>query len=107
MESISRILLNPSEREMHFLIKFEDVNSPEETVAISSKEVYARQEDLIPEEERMFEVEGLEFADYEGFTIVDSTVGRVGEIKEIIEYPQQEMAVVAYQERDILISFES
>jgi len=85
------------------MIKFEDINTPEETHAISSKEVYARDEDLIPEDERLFEVEGLEFEKYNGFTIIDSEKGRVGVIKDVVEYPQQEMAVVEFEEREILI----
>lgn len=85
------------------LIKFEDINSPEETNAITSKEIYARTDDLIPEEERMFEVEGLEFEKYLGYLIIDSEKGRVGAIKEVVEYPQQEMAVVEFEEREILI----
>ena len=85
------------------LIKFEDINSPEETITIASKEIYARQEDLIPEEDRTIEVEGLEFEKFKGYTITDVEKGRVGVIKEIVEYPQQEMAVVEYDEREILI----
>lgn len=85
------------------LVKFEDINSPEETLPITSKEIYARDEDLIPEEERQFEVEGLEYEKYTGYVIVDSEKGRVGVIKEVLEFPQQEMAVVEYQEREILI----
>ncbi len=85
------------------IIKFEDINTPEETNAISSKEIYAREEDLIPEEERQFEVEGLEFEKYAGYTLIDIEKGRVGVIKEVVEFPQQEMAVVEYKKREILI----
>ena len=85
------------------IIKFEDINSPEETIAITSKEIYAREEDLIPEEERMFEAEKMEFEKYSGYTIIVIEIGKVGVIKEIVEYPQQEMAVVEYQNRTVLI----
>ncbi len=85
------------------IIKFEDINSPEETNAISSMEIYAREEDLIPEEDRLFEAEGLEFEKYKGYTIIDIEKGRVGVIKEIVEFPQQEMAIVDYEKREILI----
>ena len=85
------------------LVKFEDINSPEETVAIASKEIYALEKDLIPEEERMFEIEGLEFEKYVGFELIDTEKGRVGIIKEVVEYPQQEMAIVEYEKREILI----
>ena len=85
------------------LIKFEDINSPEETISIASKEIYAREGDLIPEEDRTFEVDSLEFEKFKGYTITDVEKGRVGVIKDIVEYPQQEMAVVEYEKREILI----
>jgi len=85
------------------LIKFEDINSPEETISIASKEIYAREADLIPEEDRTIEVEGLEFERFKGYTITDVEKGRVGVIKDIVEYPQQELAVVEYKKREILI----
>ncbi len=85
------------------LIKFEDINSPEETAAIASKEMYARAEDLTPPDERLFEVEGMEFEKYAGYTIIDIEKGRVGVIKEVLEFPQQEMAVVEYKNKEILI----
>ena len=85
------------------LIKFEDINSPEATIAIASKEVYARAEDLTPEKDRLFEAEKLEFERYSGFTIIDTEKGRVGVIKEVVEFPQQEMALVDYKKKEILI----
>jgi 16S rRNA processing protein RimM len=85
------------------IAKFEDINSPEETIAIASKDIYAREEDLIPEEERMFEPEKMEFEKYSGYTIVDVENGKIGIIKEVVEYPQQEMAVVEFENRTILV----
>ena len=85
------------------IIKFEDINSPEETVAIASKAIYAREGDLIPEEERQFEVEQLEFEKYTGYTILDTKKHSIGLIKAVVEYPQQEMAIVDHKGREILI----
>ncbi|NJN33619.1 MAG: hypothetical protein HC817_04550 [Saprospiraceae bacterium] len=39
------------------IAKFEEVNTPESAAAIASKEVFLRQTDLIPDEEREIEIE--------------------------------------------------
>lgn len=85
------------------LIKFEDINSPEETVTIASKDLYARAEDLTTPDEGLFRGEEMEFEKYSGYTIFDVEKGRVGVIAEVVEYPQQEMAVVDYKKKEILI----
>ena len=38
-----------------------------------------------------------------GFVIIDEIVGRVGTIEEVVEYPQQELAVVQYKGREVMI----
>ena len=86
----------------NILIKFEDINSPEEAHAVVSKEMYARVEDLTPLEESTAD-DVLAFSKYTGYTIIDEEKGRVGVISEVVEFPQQEMAVVNYQGREILI----
>ena len=87
------------------LAKFEDVDSPEDALPITSKEVFLREKDLIKEEEREFvvETEDLEFQKYEGFEIESKAHGLIGKIEEILEYPQQEMALVKYNKKEILI----
>lgn len=85
------------------LLKLEDVESKEAAVAITSKEIFLREADIIPEEERQFEVEGLEFEKFRGYTIFDEIIGKVGKIEEIVEYPQQEMAIVNYRGKEKLI----
>ena len=88
------------------LAKFEDVDSPEDALPITSKEVFLREKDLIKEEERELivgENENLEFKIYEGFEIESKEFGLIGKIEEILEYPQQEMALVKYNKKEILI----
>ncbi|MFM6953457.1 MAG: ribosome maturation factor RimM [Sphingobacteriaceae bacterium] len=41
-------------------------------------------------------------SDLKGFKVVDAHEGELGEIKEVHEYPQQFVASVLYQEREIL-----
>lgn len=86
------------------LIKLEDINTPEDTIHLASREIYARQEDLLPDEDRTFEVETLEFEKYAGYLILNAeNQEEIGIIKKVVEYPQQEMAIVNYNDREILI----
>ena len=82
--------------------KFEDVDSPEVALSIANKEMSLRDEDIIPDDEREIEVEGLQYLKCIGYTIFDGE-NKIGEISEILEYPQQEMAVVEYENREVLI----
>lgn len=86
------------------LAKFEDIDSPEDALTITSKEVFLREKDIIPEENRLLEVEEtLVFKKYEGFLMEDINEGKIGIIEEILEYPQQEMALIKYQGKELLI----
>jgi 16S rRNA processing protein RimM len=85
------------------IVALEDINSREDADKISKKELFIRQQDLIPDVQRQLPVQGLKYGAYEGFTIQDTQIGKIGVIQEIVELPQQEMAVVQYQEKEILI----
>ncbi|NJL76406.1 MAG: 16S rRNA processing protein RimM [Saprospiraceae bacterium] len=85
------------------IVAFEDINSREDAEKISKKELFIRQQDLIPDTERQLPVKDLEYSDYIGFQIQDTQLGAVGVIEDIAELPQQEMAVVQYKEKEILI----
>lgn len=82
------------------LLKLEDVNSPEAAAAVTGKSLYMRSADL------QFVSTGAAAVDYtflEGFRIVDRESGPVGPIREILEYPQQVLAVVDYRGKEVLV----
>jgi 16S rRNA processing protein RimM len=84
------------------IAKFEDVDTPELALVISSKELFIREQDLIPDAERELLIEQLPYAHCIGYTIYwDNTV--IGTIEDIIEYPQQEMAVIMHNGREVLV----
>ncbi len=85
------------------IIKFEDIDTKEAASKISSLELFARQKDLLTEEERSDPLSNLQFSYLTGFTMIDDVVGTIGIIDEVVEYPQQEMAVVLYNDREVLI----
>lgn len=90
------------------LLKLEDVDSKESANALTSKEIFLQSHQILKDEEREFEPEeddtlALEFEKYIGFNIIDNDLGEIGKIEEVIEFPQQEMAVILQDEKEILV----
>lgn len=88
------------------IVQFEEVTDRDAAIMLQSKELFLRPQDLLKEEEREFEIEEeetLQYAHLQGFMIEDAHVGEIGEIREVLEMPQQEMALVLYQGREVLI----
>ena len=87
-----------------FTLKLEDFDSKEKVVELTGKEIFMRQSDLLKEEEKVLEFEPtLRYKKYVNFEIHDKILGKIGIIEEIIEYPQQEMAAIKFQEKEMLI----
>ena len=87
------------------LVKLEDIDSKEAAAELSGKTILLRSKDLIPEEERNFilEEESLEFAFLIGFEIEALDKGSIGRIQEVLDFPQQEMAIVDLHGKELLI----
>ncbi len=88
------------------ILLLEEVTSKEAAFALQSREIHLRETDLIPEHERELEIEPeeeLEYAHLVGFTLVDQSLGEIGAIKEVLDMPQQEMAFLDYQGREVLV----
>ncbi len=90
---------------MDALVKFEDINDRNAATAISAKPVFIRTEDIIPDDEREYEIpeSALSYKKYEGYTLIDTEENVIGVIEEIIDLPQQEVAAVTYQNREVLV----
>ncbi len=84
------------------LAKFEDFESKESLKKISSKEVFVQASDLEGIEEEVFDTD-LVFGILKGFEVIDEELGSIGVIEEIIEFPQQEMGIISYKEREVMI----
>lgn len=84
------------------LLKLEDVNSPADVLSITSKEIFLREQDVLAESEEA-EVSTLSFAKFTGYQLIDAERGLVGEIKEVLEFPHQELASLTWQGKDLLI----
>ena len=85
------------------IVKIEDISSKEKALKLASKELFLLTDKLIPESEKTLIVEGLEYEPYVGYQLEDATLGVVGPIKRVEEFPQQEMAIVLYQEKEVMI----
>ena len=85
------------------LLKLEEIDSKELAQELVSKEIFLRTEDMLPEEQRQIMTDSLQYADLLDYTIIDDVAGKIGTIEAIEEFPQQEMAALTYEGREILI----
>lgn len=79
------------------LFYFDDIDHIDKAQALLKKKIYLPLSKM-PErgEDEFF------YTDLKGFIAVDETLGELGEIIEVNEYPQQFVATVHYKNRDIL-----
>ena len=88
------------------ILHLEEVSDRDAAIALQSRDILLREQDILPDHMREFETEeeeGLEYGFVEGFTLVDKSLGRIGTIKEVLEMPQQEMAFLDYKGAEVLI----
>lgn len=84
------------------ILKLEEVDTKEDAALLTNKLLYLRREDVQLDDEAI-ESGGLEYGYLKGYQVQVEELGVVGPIIRVDEYPQQEMAIVAYQEREVLI----
>jgi 16S rRNA processing protein RimM len=85
------------------IVKFEDISHKDAAQAIVGKGIFLREKDILKDEDREIQVESFGFGFCNGFTMHDEIAGEVGVIKEIVEMPQGEMAVVLHKDREIYV----
>ena len=83
------------------IVKFEDTNTREDAQFLTGKAVFLRAQDVQKPEEK--DPDELALEDLVGFRIIDLTYGDIGEIEEIAELPEQLLAILTYQNREVLI----
>ncbi len=84
------------------VVCFEEVDTKESAQKLTGKELFLAEKDI-----RSATGQGssakLKEEQFIGFTIFDKTYGEVGTIEEIVALPQQAMAIVRYNRKEILI----
>lgn len=79
------------------IITLEDVDTIEKASALTRKDLYLP-EKLRPKKKK----KEFTLHDLKGFTAIDENHGELGEITEIITYPQQILASVTYRSKEVL-----
>jgi 16S rRNA processing protein RimM len=88
------------------ILQLESVNNRDTAFLLQSREVFLRQQDLLSDAEREFEpveADSLAYAQLSGYLLRDKTLGDIGTIAEVLDMPQQEMALLQYRNRDVLV----
>lgn len=76
---------------------FEDIDHIDKAKHLVKKKVFLQQT-MMPKKKK----EEFTFKDLEGFVAVDKQHGELGKILSVREYPQQLLATVTYQEKEVL-----
>ncbi len=85
-------------------VHFEDVDSREQAAKLVSRPVYLRAADIIPLEDKEIPLETIEpHLKYLNYYIEEVELGKIGQIVRIEVFPQQEMAFVDYEGREVMI----
>ncbi len=84
------------------ILKFEDIDSKEDASLFTNKRLYLRRQDVTLSEEEINDT-GMEYSFLEGFTLHVEELGEIGKILRVEEFPQQEMATVQYQEKELFL----
>jgi len=79
-------------------VRFEDHLDRDAALPLTGKEIF-----LPSNQVPATTAETIDLTTLAGFSIEDESFGPIGTIEEVQEFPQQLMAVVAYQEKTILI----
>ena len=82
------------------IVKFEDLDQREPAQALSGKELFMRESDLLPE---AAEVNVSQYERYVGYLLQDEELGELGKIDEVVESPGQYLAFLEYQGRDVTV----
>lgn len=86
------------------VVNLEDVESREQAAKLGSRPVFLRPTDIIPPEEKEIPLETIEpHLKYLNYYIEEVELGKIGQIVRIEVFPQQEMAFVDYDGREVMI----
>ena len=84
------------------IIKFEDINSEEETESLMGQKIYLPLADLPPLKSGQFY-----YHEIVNYIIEDQEKGKLGVVKEIFEMPGQDLIAMDYNGQEVLIPMES
>ncbi len=92
-------LIESAEDHGHLLMKLEEVDSPEAVSAYLSKELFLDADEISLENKS----EAKETNVLVGYSIIDQNDNVIGDIIEILEYPEQILAKLFYNNKQVLV----
>lgn len=82
------------------LVRFEEMTSRDDAAPLSGQDIYLRESDI----SKAFDDQDSTDIEYlAGYQLHDAQAGPVGEITEVLEYPQQWMAIIQREDQEIMI----
>lgn len=88
------------------LVQVEEMDDREEALKLSGKELYLRMEDLISDDRKTETASQQQYERWVGFRLKDQTLGELGQIESFIELPQQLLAILHYEGKEVMIPFQ-
>ena len=85
------------------IVKFEDISTPEEAKIYTQRPVYLENRTISFDVSDIEEESDLEYKYLEGYMLSNTDKEIIGVIEEVIEMPQQEMLVVTYKGKEVLL----
>jgi 16S rRNA processing protein RimM len=85
------------------IVKFEGYANRDQVLAIQSRPMLLPSSEVPANVAIAAQEDGLVYSYLTGFLLADKHTGDVGTIDEVLDMPQQEMALLTYQGRDVLI----
>ena len=83
------------------IVHFDDVPNRDDALLLQGRGIFILAEEVPDTLE--IEIPDPGFHKIIGYLLVDRTAGQIGKVEEIIEMPQQEMALVRYEGKEVLI----
>ena len=81
-----------------YILKFWDVDTIEQATHVLKNNVFILSS-LLPKQKKAT----LQISDFTGFVVIDENFGTLGEIRNVIEMPQQLIFEIIYQNKEVLI----
>ena len=85
-----------------FIVKLEDCDSREAAQALSSKKILLNEKNIALKKVKAHQAK-LDFNNCQGYQIEDSVLGQIGKIESIIQYQAQVMAMLYYNNKEVMI----
>ena len=77
------------------IVKLEEVDTPEAAKRLNGLTAYLKASEVTFVQEATL--------DFRNYKVIDAQLGELGLVKEVVEYPEQMMGVIEYQNKEVLL----